>query len=106
VPPSLPASWSGLIDDAAIFPPGNAPLADALAAHVAHRESRYADLVGAFVLRDTDLPLAREVGTGPGTELSIVVTGGAGQIAGPFTSMGIGVVVSAGQRYIVVLIGA
>ena len=83
MPPSLPASWSGLIDDAAIFPPGNAPLADALAAHAAHRESRYADLVGAFVLRDTDLPLAREVGTGPGTELSIVVTGGAGQIAGP-----------------------
>jgi hypothetical protein len=30
----------------------------------------------------------------------------AGQLAGPFTSMGIGVVVSAGQRYIVVLIGA
>ena len=30
----------------------------------------------------------------------------AGQLAGPFTSMGIGVVVSGGQRYIVVLIGA
>ncbi len=39
----------------------------------------WADLVGSFVLRDTDLPLVR----GFGAPLSVVVTGGAGQLAGP-----------------------
>jgi hypothetical protein len=75
----LPAVWRGLVDDAAIFPPGNAPIHDALAAHAAHRDGRYADLVGPFVLRDTDVPLAR----GALAVLAIVVTGGAGQVAGP-----------------------
>jgi hypothetical protein len=79
-PPVLvPAAWAGLVDDAAIFPPGNAPFHDALAAHAAHRETPYAGLVGSFVLRDTDLPLSR----GTHAALSIVVTGGAGQLAGP-----------------------
>jgi len=71
--------WRGLVDDAAIFPPGDAPLHEATAAFTARREEWYADLVGAFVLRDTDLPLVRGFG-GP---LSVVVTGGAGQLAGP-----------------------
>ena len=75
----LPPVWRGLVDDAALFPPGNAPIDKALAAHVAHRESPYADLVGPFVLKDTDVPQARDAGVA----LAIVVTGGAGQIAGP-----------------------
>ena len=75
----LPPVWRGLVDDAAIFPPGNAPIDDALAAHLAHRETPYADLVGPFVLKDTDLPQARH----SSAALSIVVTGGAGQVAGP-----------------------
>jgi hypothetical protein len=75
----LPAVWRGLVDDAAIFPPGNAPFHEALAAHAAHRETPYADLVGPFVLKDTDVPLAR----GAHAALSVVVTGGAGQVAGP-----------------------
>lgn len=76
---SIGTAWSGLVDDAAIFPPGNAPLHDATAAHGRLRESWYADLVGTFVLKDTDLPLVR----GFGAPLAVVITGGAGQIAGP-----------------------
>ena len=68
-----------MVDDAAIFPPGNVPLHDATAAFEARGEEWYADLVGTFVLRDTDVPLVR----GVGAPLSIVVTGGAGQVAGP-----------------------
>ena len=71
--------WRGLVDDAAIFPPGDVPIHDATAAYGARRDEWYADLVGSFVLRDTDLPLVR----GFGAPLSVVVTGGAGQIAGP-----------------------
>ena len=33
--PTLPAVWRGLVDDAAIFPPGDAPIHDAAAAHQA-----------------------------------------------------------------------
>ena len=34
-PAPLDPAWAGLVDDAAIFPPGDAPLHDAAAAHVA-----------------------------------------------------------------------
>jgi len=78
-PDVLVPTWTGLVDDAAIFPPGNAPLDEATAAHAARRSQWYAGLVGSFVLRDTDLPLVR----GTDADLSVVVTGGAGQLAGP-----------------------
>ena len=79
-PPSvLDPTWLKLVDDAAIFPPGNADLHEATAAYGARRDEWYAGMVGTFVLRDTDLPLVRGFG-GP---LSVVVTGGAGQVAGP-----------------------
>jgi len=74
----LDAAWRGLVDDAAIFPPGDAPLADAAADHQARRTEPYADLVGTFVVRDTDLPALKATPLA----LSVVVTGGAGNIAG------------------------
>jgi len=77
--PVLPPAWTSLVDDAAIFPPGDAPLHEATATFGARREEWYADLVGSFVLRDTDLPSVR----GLLAPLSIVCTGGAGQLAGP-----------------------
>ena len=74
----LEPALAGLIDDAAIFPPGNAELTDAAHAYV----DRDLPLVGSFVLRDTDLPrLAAALGVR--LPVSVVVTGGAGQIAGP-----------------------
>jgi hypothetical protein len=78
LPPTLPPVWRGLVDDAAIFPPGDAPIHEAASSHQARRHAPYADLVGTFVVRDTDIPLLR----GTPLALSVVVTGGAGQIAG------------------------
>ncbi|MEP9362348.1 hypothetical protein ABLE68_05235 [Nocardioides sp. CN2-186] len=75
----LPAAWRGLVDDAAIFPPGDAPLDAAAADHQARRSQPHADLVGTFVVRDSDLPALKATPLA----LSVVVTGGAGQIAGP-----------------------
>lgn len=46
VPRSL---FTGLVDDAALFPPGNAPMAIALADHARHGAAWYADLVGPFL---------------------------------------------------------
>lgn len=74
--PSPHAFWSALVDDAAIFPPGDAELGAAVAAHLARDEP----LVRSLVVRDTDLPaLPRDADL----RLSVVLTGGAGQVAGP-----------------------
>ena len=75
----LDDAWARLVDDAAIFPPGDVPLHEATAAYAARNPEDGAGLVGTFVLKDVDLPLVRGFG-GP---LSVVVTGGAGQLAGP-----------------------
>jgi hypothetical protein len=81
-PEALPAPWRGLIDDAAIFPPGDAALPDAVAAYDARREEWYADLVGSFVVTDVRIPELRGSAGGGALPLSIVVTGGAGAIPG------------------------
>lgn len=80
-PSALSPAWTGLVDDAAVFPPGDAALPDATAAWDARRGEWYAALAGTFVLKDTDLP---QVG-GFGAPLSVVVTGGAGQVSGPLS---------------------
>jgi hypothetical protein len=81
------------VDDAAIFPPGDVPLADAVDSYLARRDEWYAGLVGSFVVTDVKVPeVAAAVGS-PAEEvapqpsrgpipLSIVVTGGAGAIPG------------------------
>ena len=43
-------AFTALLDDAAVFPPGNLPLAEAVTAHHIHRQSAYAELVGPLVL--------------------------------------------------------
>src|SRR5689334_10783823 len=73
----LPEAFRGLVDDAAVFPPGDAPLPDALTAYVERRDAWYADLVGSFVVTDVALPEVTE-----GVPVSVVVTGGAGAIGG------------------------
>ena len=73
----LPDAWRGLVDDAAVFPPGDAPLPEALTAYVGRREEWCADLVGSFVVTDTALPDVTE-----DVPVSVVVTGGAGAIGG------------------------
>jgi hypothetical protein len=46
----IPTLFERLIDDAAVFPPGNASIPDALASHTGHRAAWYAELVGPLLL--------------------------------------------------------
>ncbi|SCE74118.1 hypothetical protein GA0074695_0740 [Micromonospora viridifaciens] len=52
----MPRLLVGLVDDAAVFPPGSASLPDAVAAHRRHRAAWYADLVGPLLLPASALP--------------------------------------------------
>ena len=80
---SLDALFAGLVDDAAVFPPGNAAVPDAVRDHRAHRSAWYAPLIGPLVLPDTELAaasratrsLAPDTGSLP---ISVVITSGAG----------------------------
>lgn len=73
----VPVAWSRLVDDAAIFPPGNADLADALTAYADRAGEWWADLVGSFVVTDTRL------GSIPAdVPVSVVLTSGAGAVEG------------------------
>ena len=64
------------VDDAtALLPDAPVGLHEATAVHGTRADPRQ----GAFLLRDTDVPLVR----GFGGRLAVVVTGGAGQVAGP-----------------------
>jgi hypothetical protein len=76
-PEPLPSAWAGLVDDAAVFPPGDVPLPDAVDTFRARAVDWYAGLVGSFVVTDTRLPeVPIEI------PVSVVVTGGAGAVAG------------------------
>lgn len=46
---TLPLLFHRLVDDAALFPPGNAPMPEAVPAHERHRRAWYAPLVGPFL---------------------------------------------------------
>lgn len=46
----VPALFTRLFDDAAVFPPGSAPLAEAVSGHRQHRQAWYADLVGPLLV--------------------------------------------------------
>jgi hypothetical protein len=76
---SIPPLFTALVDDAAVFPPGHAPLPEAVSGHRTHRRSWYADLVGPLLV-----PASRvgELGDAAG-EFPIGLIG-----AGPVTSPG------------------
>lgn len=59
-----------VFDDAAIFPPGNLPLAEAITAHQAHREASYGRIVGPLVVSLADL--SGLAGVGP-LDIAVVV---------------------------------
>ncbi len=90
---TIPPPYLSLVDDAAIFPPGNAAIPEAVTAHRAHRQAPHADLVGNFVVDDARLPdLVALVSNGSTGDpaltgstsgplgISLVVTGGAGAV--------------------------
>ncbi|MGC9668157.1 hypothetical protein ACNTMW_16580 [Planosporangium sp. 12N6] len=51
----VPPVFAGLLDDAAVFPPGNAPLAGAVAAHREHRAAWHAPMVGPLLVPPEDV---------------------------------------------------
>ncbi|MEU7585973.1 hypothetical protein AB0A95_06695 [Micromonospora sp. NPDC049230] len=77
----VPVLLDGLVDDAAVFPPGSAALPDALAAHRQHRAAWYADLVG---------PLLIPASTVTAGQLSALVDPGEGLVIGLIGDTGIG----------------
>ncbi|MFG2048554.1 hypothetical protein ACGFIW_14135 [Micromonospora sp. NPDC048935] len=77
----VPVLLDGLVDDAAVFPPGSAALRDAVAAHRQHRAAWYADLVG---------PLLIPASTVAAGELSALVDPGEGLVIGLIGDTGIG----------------
>ena len=48
----VPRCFADLVDDAAMFPPGNAPLAVSIREHASHQASAYASMVGPLLVRD------------------------------------------------------
>ncbi|MDQ4085572.1 MAG: hypothetical protein M3165_07095 [Actinomycetota bacterium] len=86
--------YAGLVDDAAIFPPGNAPVPEAVRGHAEHRGAWYAALVGGFVCADTRLTElqaalddTRDDVPRP-LRLNLTVIGGAGAIEPALTWVG------------------
>lgn len=77
-----PAFAAGLCDDAAVFPPGLAPLAEAVPAHRRHRAAAYAPIVGPLVLPAPALnDLAPLLDDGEPLEVSVTVPRGPAQAA-------------------------
>jgi hypothetical protein len=82
-PSGVSAMFARLVDDAAVFPPGDAPLSEAVPAHAEYLRAWYGDLVGPFVCSDRRLTeLQRVVAEHDGLplRLSLTITGGAGAI--------------------------
>ncbi|MEW1587554.1 hypothetical protein AB0283_19210 [Micromonospora vinacea] len=77
----VPALLHGLVDDAAVFPPGSAALHDALAAHRQHRAAWYAALVGPLLIPASDVAAG---------ELSGLVDPGEGLVVGVIGDTGVG----------------
>lgn len=65
------AWFADLLDDAALFPPGDMPLADALPAHARHQTAWYASMIGPFVA-----PAARVAELAGPIEVSVTVPDG------------------------------
>jgi len=76
----VPALLVGLIDDAAVFPPGSATVPDAVTAHRDHRAAWYAALVGSLVLPASALGAAAQC-LHPRETIAVSVVGDAGMEA-------------------------
>ncbi|EHR50894.1 hypothetical protein SacmaDRAFT_2653 [Saccharomonospora marina XMU15] len=78
---ALPAFATRLCDDAAVFPPGMMPLAEAVPAHAAHRAARYGGLVGPLVVAAPALAQLQTLLGRDQLELAVTAPEGPGQAA-------------------------
>jgi hypothetical protein len=75
VAPAVPPLLEQLCDDAAVFPPGNLPLGEAVPAHLDHLASRHRYLVGPFIVAAAHLPeLADLVDGQPAGSFEVALT--------------------------------
>jgi hypothetical protein len=82
--PTVPPELTALVDDAAMFPPREAGLEEAVAEHRAARAAPYGRLLGRFLVDDRRLPavldlMARAAQEAP-LPVTVVVSGGAGAV--------------------------
>ncbi|MDV6261043.1 hypothetical protein [Rhodococcoides yunnanense] len=73
----IPPFFHRLCDDAAVFPPGNAPLDDAAAQHLEYRASSFADLVGPLVV---PMDRVNELVLGARMEVALTAPAGPGSV--------------------------
>ncbi|MEV1329510.1 hypothetical protein AB0J20_08025 [Micromonospora costi] len=84
----VPALLDGLVDDAAVFPPGSASLPNAVAAHRRHRTAWYADLVGPLLV-----PASAVLGgklrslAGPGFVVGLIGDTGVAGLPAPLSAL-------------------
>jgi hypothetical protein len=71
MPSMSPVLLQHLVDDAAVFPPGNAPLTEAIRLHRLHRASRYAACVGPLLVRVADVAEVARLAAGGPTPLRV-----------------------------------
>lgn len=72
-----PALFAGLLDDAAMFPPGNASPQAAVAGHLRYRNAWYADLVGPLLVADgrwAEVARAHAEADSPVLEVAVIGT--------------------------------
>ncbi|TVT21395.1 hypothetical protein FNH05_34000 [Amycolatopsis rhizosphaerae] len=79
----IPPLFRGLLDDAAVFPPGSLPLADAVPAHSRHLAAAYRELVGPLVLPASALP-GLEIGA---VDVSVTLPDGPAGLPGVLEAM-------------------
>ncbi|MFE0462638.1 hypothetical protein ACFW1A_25620 [Kitasatospora sp. NPDC058965] len=82
---ALESAFHGLLDDAAVFPPGELPLPQAVPAHQRHRSAWYAPFVGSFVC-----PAARATEVDAALELSLTLPDGPAGLSGVLDALGRG----------------
>ena len=76
----MPSLFAGLVDDAAVFPPGSAPVPAAVVAHRQHREAWYSPLVGPLLVPVDDIDELRPL-LDPGERLGVGIIGDVPRVA-------------------------
>ncbi len=90
----MDALVAGLVDDAAVFPPGNASVPDAVRRHREHRAAWYAPLIGPLVVPDSELAQVSRV---------LLDAGGLDDAADPEDRLAVSAVIGSGAGGLVAL---
>lgn len=83
-----PPLVAGLLDDAAMFPPGLLPLPQAVRAHAAHRTAAHSAAVGPLVVAAPALAELREADPGGAAPLAVTVPAGPAAVPAALAELG------------------